>query len=504
MELQTSIFRSQPDLQVAENVIPLCELARGFEEAGEFEQARETLRPFWQKLGERPDTTGLNDEAKAELLLRTGTLTGWLGSTKQISVAQEIAKDLISESATIFESLGLTEKVAEARVDIAICYWREGGLDEARVTLRHVLDNLADSHSEQRLRALLNSAIIEKVSTRDLEALRIYREAAPLFDLSSNHALKGKFHNSHATLLKSLGLSENREDYLDMALVEFAAASFHFEQAGHHRFQARVENNVGFLFASIGRFREAQDHLDSAQRLFVSLGDHGAAAWSDDTRAQALLLEGKNEEAERVARSAVQTLKRGGEQTLLAEALTSHAKSLARLSQYQVARTSLDQALEIAQNAGDPDRGGIAAVTAIEELGSFLSGDALHEYYRKAESLLSNSQNRAIKTRLGECARRVLAAEFARAEQTPGDNAFKSDSSASKQTELSLEAEVLRYEGNLIRRALESCGGSVTRAARLLGVTHQGLAFILNGRHSDLLSIRTPVKRRRRSIIRYH
>jgi DNA-binding NtrC family response regulator len=68
----------------------------------------------------------------------------------------------------------------------------------------------------------------------------------------------------------------------------------------------------------------------------------------------------------------------------------------------------------------------------------------------------------------------------------------------------SLDAEVLRYESSLIRQALEMAGGSVTRAARLLGVTHQGLAFILNGRHSDLLSIRTPVKRRRKSIIRFH
>jgi len=51
---------------------------------------------------------------------------------------------------------------------------------------------------------------------------------------------------------------------------------------------------------------------------------------------------------------------------------------------------------------------------------------------------------------------------------------------------------------------LEKAGGSVTRAARLLGVTHQGLAFIINGRHSDLMSARTPVKRRRKSIIRFH
>jgi transcriptional regulator with GAF, ATPase, and Fis domain len=66
-----------------------------------------------------------------------------------------------------------------------------------------------------------------------------------------------------------------------------------------------------------------------------------------------------------------------------------------------------------------------------------------------------------------------------------------------------LDELVLNYEGELIRQALETSGGSVTRAARLLGITHQGLAFILNGRHKSLLSIRTPVKRRRRSIIRY-
>jgi tetratricopeptide (TPR) repeat protein len=503
MELQTSVFQSTSAIEAAENVLPLCELAKGFEEAGEFERARETLNPFWKNVGERPETVGFDDVSRAELLLRSGALTGWLGSANQIPGAQEIAKDLISESATIFETLGLSEKVAEARVDIAICYWREGALDEARVTLRHVLDSLADSQSEQRLRALLNSAIIEKVATRDLEALRIYREAAPLFDLSSNHALKGKFHNSHATLLKSLALSEGREEYIDKALVEFTAASIHFEQAGHRRFQARVENNVGFLFASLGRFTEAQEHLDRARSLHQSAGDRGGVAGADDTRAQAFLLEGKYAEAEKAANAAVRSFKRGGEQTLLAEALTTHGKALAGLNQYHVAKSCLDQAVAIAHSAGDPDRGGIAAVTAIEELPD-LPADAMQEYYRKAESLLANSQNRSIKTRLGECARRVLAAEFARTEQELATDHSQGESFVPVEAGVSLEAEVLRYEGSLIRRALESCGGSVTRAARLLGVTHQGLAFILNGRHSDLLSIRTPVKHRRRSIIRYH
>ena len=500
MNLQTSVFENRNDVSVINNALPLCELAWRLEEAGEFERAAETLRPFWKGLPHRPDTDGLSDEATAELLLRTGILTGWLGSAKQISGSQEIAKDLISESGTLYEALGIAEKIAEAGVYLSTCYWREGAFDEARVTLRLVLDRIGDKTSEQKLRALLNLGIVEKSATRDRDALRIYMEAAPLFDQSVNHSLKGKFHNSYATLLKGLGVAEQKEEYIDRALLEYSAASFHFEQAGHRRFQARVENNVGFLFASIGRFTEAQEHLARARSLHLSVGDHGGAAGAEDTRAQAFLLERKYDQAEKVARTAVRALKRGGEQALLAEALTTHGKALARLKQTHIAKSTLDQAIEIAQTAGSPNAGGIAAVTAIEELNSYLSANILQEYYRTAESLLTNSQDRSLMTRLGQCARHVLAAA---ANEDTSENTTAAVP-VSMPPGFSLDAEVLRYEGNLIRKALQESGGSVTRAARLLGVTHQGLAFILNGRHSDLLSIRTPVKRRRRSIIRNH
>jgi tetratricopeptide (TPR) repeat protein len=360
-----------------------------------------------------------------------------------------------------------------------------------------VLDSLKESQSEQKLRALLTSAIVEAAATRDRNALLIYREAAPLFDSSSNHSLKGRYHTSYATVLRSLGTSERREDYIDRALLEYTAASYHFEQAGHKRFQGRVENNVGFLFATLGRFDEAQEHLSRARSLLLSARDQGGAAGVEDSRAQAFLLEGKNELAEGAARSAVRSLRQGGEQARLAEALTTYGKALARLDRLPIARSTLDEAIETAQNAGNPDGGGIAAVTVIEELNSYLSVNDLQEYYRTAEELLAQSQDRGLQSRLGECARRVLTAEL-RGKESGGGGP------AAMQPGFSLDAEVLRYEGSLIRKALEDSGGSVTRAARLLGVTHQGLAFILNGRHSDLLSIRSPVKKRRRSIIRNH
>src|SRR5690349_3929712 len=123
MELHRSFILEATTAPIAEDVLPICELAKSFEEAGEFEHAFETLQPFWARLGERPSIDGLSPEGQAELLLRAGTLTGWLGAAKQITGTQELAKDLISESGSRFATLGLTEKVAEASVDLAICYW---------------------------------------------------------------------------------------------------------------------------------------------------------------------------------------------------------------------------------------------------------------------------------------------------------------------------------------------------------------------------------------------
>lgn len=65
-----------------------------------------------------------------------------------------------------------------------------------------------------------------------------------------------------------------------------------------------------------------------------------------------------------------------------------------------------------------------------------------------------------------------------------------------------LKEEVLRLEADLIKRALEATNGHITPAARLLGLSHQTLAAILQGRHKNLLPARSPVQKRRRSIIR--
>ena len=137
-------------------------------------------------------------------------------------------------------------------------------------------------------------------------------------------------YHSFASVLNDLSAIEYREEYVDRALIEFTAASYHYEQVGHTRYQACVENDLGFLFGTIHKFTEAHDHLARAQALLTTLKDSVHLAQLDDTRAKVLLAEGRIAEAEKLAGSAVRTLEKGGEQSLYAEA-DDHWHVLARL-----------------------------------------------------------------------------------------------------------------------------------------------------------------------------
>jgi tetratricopeptide (TPR) repeat protein len=249
------------------------------------------------------------------------------------------------------------------------------------VWLQEALSRLPDSAGDLKAITLLRLATVESSAQRLSDALRINLEAAPLFDKSVNHTLKGKFHNEFGFVLRNLSAAERRNDYIDRALIEYTAASFHFEQAGHARYQACVENNLGFLFGVIRKFKEAHQHLDRAQALFTSMKDDVHTAQVDDTRARVLLAEGHVAEAEKLVRSAVKILESGGQQSLLAEALTTHGITLARMGHHKPARLTLKRAVDVAQNAGDSEAAGLAALTILEELAEHLPSHELSATY---------------------------------------------------------------------------------------------------------------------------
>jgi CheY-like chemotaxis protein/tetratricopeptide (TPR) repeat protein len=491
MTLANELFTriSDPGLARDERVLLQCRLAKELEEAGSYEAAREALGDLWKGVGQRPVTTNIRRGTCAEVLLRTGVLSGWLGSCKQIEGSVEGAKDLIGESIQIFNDLEASERAAEAQMELGYCYWREGAFNEARDLLVEALGRLSITNSEVRAITMLRIALVEKVSNRLNDALRLHMEAAPLFAASSNDSIKGRFHNEYGTVLKNLGRAEGRKDYVDRALIEYAASSYHFEQAGHSRYQAYVENNLGFLYGIIRRFGDAHEHLDRAQALFTSLKDKAHIAQVDDTRARVLLEEGRATEAARFANAAVQALDGGDQQALLAEALTTLGIGLARLGLHKNSGVALQRAVEVAQVAGDLEDAGLAELSIIEELGPHLTLDELSVKYDRALDLLSGSRNPATKERLLTCAQRVLYLSGIIPTPPSWENFHLKDA-------------LRRYEARIIERALKESGRSVTRAARMLGFrNHTSLIKKLNTWHENLLTERAPIRQRRQSLM---
>ena len=116
-----------------------------------------------------------------------------------------------------------------------------------------------------------------------------------------------------------------------------------------------------------------------------------------------------------------------------------------------------------------------------------LHSSEVYELYQRADGLLQETEDAETLARLRACARRVMRRLAGPEIGHEGFNMYE---------------VVHDFEARLIEQALEEAHGSVTKAARLLGLTHQTLGTILNTRHKSLAGKRTPVRRRLRSIFR--
>lgn len=209
----------------------------------------------------------------------------------------------------------------------------------------------------------------------------------------------------------------------------------------------------------------------------------------DETRARVLVAERRYRDADRTPAGALKTFEQGDASALLADALTLQGVIRARLWEYQGSINVLRRAAEVAENAGALINAGLAVLTLIEEHGATrrMPPAEVHEAYVRADRLLKDTQD-------AEAARRLRAGAHVvmrRLAETPiHDKNF------------SLYGAVHEFEAKLIGQALADSGGSVTKAARLLGVTHQTLNAMLGSRHKRLQEKRTPAKKRRKNIIK--
>ena len=396
----------------SERVKVCCALAKESEERGDYKAAREALSKVWPDISVRPVLEGLDYRTAAEVLLRAGTVAGWIGGTQQsekVAGAKEMAQSLLGGSIALFEILGERACVAEAKIELAYCHYRNGAFEHARKILSDVLNLLPEDESDLRAIALMRSASVERHASRPKNSLSLLTEAAPYVEASANLSIKGRFHNELAVTLRNIGTTEQVPENIDRAIEEYAVASSYFNQIGHIRYEAAVENNLGFLLVSLGRYEEAREHLEQAREIFVSLDDDVHIAQVDETRARLALSEGNYAEAATIISGAVEIFESTDQYALLGEALTTYGVILSRMNRQAEVRSVLERARVMSERAGDTEGAGRASLTLIEEQGEMLSEDDLRESWTRASQMLARSTHPDTLMRLCACEDRVTS-----------------------------------------------------------------------------------------------
>ncbi|HEX7774415.1 MAG TPA: helix-turn-helix domain-containing protein [Pyrinomonadaceae bacterium] len=464
-----------------------CERALELRDKGDYTGAQEVMRPLWNGVGDHPDIEGLHPSVAAEVLFCAGILTSLIGSRDEVKEANEWARDLLTESITYYESFQDGVRIAAVHAELGYCYWRAGALEEARIWFTEAIDHLP-VEGYTRANALFGLSVVEWSALRFKESLRILTENAPLFKKINNHTLKGVYHMQVGMVLRKLVSPENKAIEFSRILGEYTEADKHFK-AGHNKiFRAHVLNNIGNLFCDQSNFSEAHKYLDHARRLTVNIKNKVKTAQVDESRAQLFIAERKYAEAESVARHAVKTFQKSGHQLFLAEALTTHGITLARLGNTGRARLTLQRAIEITHQAGSLNCAGIAALTLIEEI-SDLSAEMLAAAYEQAVEWLDQAQSNELLLRFKAAGKKLATTLRTEAQISPTETLLK---------RRKCKEELLQIEEERIRKALAEANGSVTRAAALIGVTYPGLIYIINHRHPHLLDQRSPVRHRQR------
>jgi tetratricopeptide (TPR) repeat protein len=392
-----------PSLELTPNeeVQIYCAIAREQIDVGNYDAACLILQSWWQ-LGSWPKLEGLNQHACADLLFTAGELAGCVASTEQLPKGQKHGEALLSGSIAVWEQLGSRIRAAEGRIELALCYYRQGLFDLGRSTLLTVLNSLSAEEEGLRSLALIRLASLERHAGRLHDALARLTDAAELVDLSGPW-VTGRCNLEFASAYKDLSVSYDVEHYRYSSREFYCKALNEFEAVGNHRLAAIVHNNLGYLLLNMEEYPEAEFHLLRARRSFDFFHDKIRCAQADDSLAQLYLAQGKLEEAKKAIDRAVKTMEIGDEDPLLAEALTTKGLICCRSKRHIEAKRALEDAHRLASRCGDNEGAGRALLVLMEEMREILGEEERISVEKRLVELLSSSQQPSLLRRLSNC-----------------------------------------------------------------------------------------------------
>lgn len=141
---------------------------------------------------------------------------------------------------------------------------------------------------------------------------------------------------------------------------------------------------------------------------------------------------------------------------LLADALIAHGIALARLKRLEAAQATLERAIAVAEEAGVPNKVGLAGLTMIEEL-EHLSRETLLSLYEQASAGMAKMRNRKLQWRLIRAAKKIMTRFWGEMDPDRALDILLAPPS--------LHDELVRHEKALIKQVLAQRNASISEDA---------------------------------------
>jgi tetratricopeptide (TPR) repeat protein len=327
--------------QISEKIYEVVENTKNLELTGQYHEAVELLSPYWQDLNEFPNTSGLNADEQAEILLRCGSLAGFIGSCNQIRHSQEKAKDFLTNAREIFLALENDIKVAECETYLASTDLRLGSVDEAKIWLNHAFEHDISRFSETRFHSHIIEFLVLLAEKNYNELVEKCEQLEPHFRAKASLYLQGDFNTNYALGLMRIGEKKK-------AFERFELSKHFLQKIGHKLYEALVENNLAVFYQNEKMFFEAHQSAKNSIALFRTIGERNREGYAIDTRSQIYIAEGKYAEALECSNQAVKLLESGENYCFLANALQTKSHIEFYLKQYSASLDTLIASVNIA------------------------------------------------------------------------------------------------------------------------------------------------------------
>lgn len=321
------------------------------EKSGRYEESLSVLGDIWEDRTIFPKVEDFEPRLAAEIILRCGSLFGFLGHNKQIPNSQEKSKNLLTEARSRFLEIYDLEKIAECENYIALAYWRTGELVEAETWIKESLTHDLPNSSKIKLHSIIIKCLISLSLGRDAKNIFTLINYEKDFLTYADNCLKGDFYNHFGLALKNLGDTPK-------ALLCFEKARHYHQRSNHQIYLGTVENNLAQLYKAENKFIKAHRAVDNALKIYQQINDRTRHGSSLDTKAQIYLAEANFDQALEIIGVSIEILEHSENIAYLIESYLTKIRILISLNKISEAAACLVEAVplaksQISEQAGD-------------------------------------------------------------------------------------------------------------------------------------------------------